>query len=461
MTVHAIPQPAEAVPLAAPPPDPLLTAPILPTLLRLAVPNMVAMIAVALVATAETAYVGQFGTTALAAMALVFPMVMLQQMLSAGAMGGGVSSAISRAMGAGDQTRAEALALHAAIIGALAALVISALFLALGPSIYGLLGGEGAVLDQALTYSNTIFSGVAGIWLTNTFASIVRGTGNMRVPSVVLLGAAATQIAISGALGLGLGPFPRLGMAGIAIGQITAFAGGALVLFWFLRSGQARVRLVFDLGLLRGEMFRDILKVGALACLSPLQSVLAILILTKIVSSFGTLALAGYGIGARLEFLLIPITFAIGVACVPLVGMAIGAGDVERARRIAWIGGMLSAAILGAVGFTFAFMPWLWAGLFTNETGVLDAAASYFSWAGPAYPMFGLGLCLYFAAQGAGKVLWPVLAGTARLAVITAGGIWLTAWGSPAWTVYAMIAAGMVVYGIATAAAIWFTRWGK
>jgi Na+-driven multidrug efflux pump len=221
------------------------------------------------------------------------------------------------------------------------------------------------------------------------------------------------------------------------------------------------VRLVFDAGLLRAEMFRDILKVGAVACLSPLQSVLAILILTKIVSGFGTLALAGYGIGARLEFLLIPITFAFGVACVPLVGMAIGAGDVERARRAAWTGGILSAAILGIVGLTLALAPSLWAGLFTSEAGVLDAAGSYFSWAGPAYPFFGLGLCLYFAAQGSGKILWPVLAGTARLIVIALGGLWLTSWAAPVWTVYAMIAAGMAVYGVATAAAIWFTRWGK
>jgi putative MATE family efflux protein len=461
MTAEAISQAAETVPLARPQANALLTAPILPTLLRLSMPNMIAMVAVALVATAETAYVGQLGTTALAAMALVFPMVMLQQMMSAGAMGGGVSSAISRAMGAGDQRRAEALALHAAIIGALAAVVISGLFLAFGPSIYRLLGGEGAVLDQALTYSNTVFLGVAGIWLTNTFASIIRGTGNMRVPSLVLLGTAGTQIAMSGALGLGLGPFPRLGMLGIGLGQITAFAGGTLVLLWFLRSGQARVRLVFDPSLLRGEMFGDILKVGALACLSPLQSVLAILILTKIVSGFGMLALAGYGIGARLEFLLIPITFAIGVACVPMVGMAIGAGEVERARRVAWIGGALSAAILGVIGLSFAFAPWLWAGLFTSEPGVLETAASYFSWAGPAYALFGLGLCLYFAVQGAGKVLWPVLAGTARLLVIILGGIWLTSCAAPAWSVYAMIAAGMAVYGIATAAAIWFTRWGK
>jgi putative MATE family efflux protein len=459
MTVHTIPQTGEAEPLRMRSANPLLTAPILPTLTRLALPNMVAMVAVALVAVAETAYVGTLGTTALAAMALVFPMGMLQQMLSAGAMGGGVSSAVSRAMGAGDEPRAQALALHAVIIGTLGAVVFSLLFLALGAPIYQLLGGRDAVLDQALTYSNVLFTGIIGIWLTNTLASVIRGTGNMRVPSIALLAVALSQITISGTLGLGLGPFPRLGMAGIGFGQIIAFGGGTLFLLWFLRSGKARVQLVFDASLLRGEMFRDILKVGAIACLSPLQSVLAILILTRIVSDFGTLALAGYGIGARLEFLLIPITFAIGVACVPLVGMAMGAGDVDRARRVAWTGGALSAGILAVVGLIFAVAPDLWSGMFTSEPGVLDSAASYFRAVGPAYPFFGLGLCLYFASQGSGKVLGPVLAGTARLIIIALGGWWLMSWDAPNWAVFTMISIGMIAFGILTFASVYFVRW--
>ena len=93
------------------------------------------------------------------------------------------------------------------------------------------------------------------------------------------------------------------------------------------------------------EMFFDILRVGALASFSPLQTVLTVLILTRLVAGFGTEALAGYGIGARLEFLLVPIAFAVGVACVPMVGMAIGARDVARARRVAWTGGGRGGAV--------------------------------------------------------------------------------------------------------------------
>src|ERR1700687_5610812 len=133
------------VPLDAPameiPANSLVTSPILPTPLKLALPNAVAMFGSTLVAVAETSYIGRLGIEPLAAMALVFPFAMLAQMMSAGAMGGGVSSAVSRALGAGDVARARALALHAVAIGTVAGIVYSLVFLVFGPALYRLLGG--------------------------------------------------------------------------------------------------------------------------------------------------------------------------------------------------------------------------------------------------------------------------------------------------------------------------------
>lgn len=439
----------------------ILDAPILPTLLRLTAPNMAAMLVTAMVAVFETVYVGILGTTQLAAIALVFPLIMLMQMLSAGAMGGGVSSAISRAFGAGDEARAASLAVHALAIGALAGLGFSLLFLLFGRPILSTLGGSGAVLDQAVIYANVALTGALVIWLVNTLASIVRGTGNMRVPSLTLLAASAVQIALGGALGLGIGPIPRFGLVGVASGLVVGFGLGALFLLWFLRSGRARITLTFARGALNREMFFDILKVGAVAAFSPLQSVLTVLILTKLVASFGTETLAGYGIGARLEFLLVPIVFAVGVASVPMVGMAIGARDVARARQVAWTAGGVATLALGAIGLVVAAMPGLWSELFTADPAVRAAANLYLRWAGPGFAFFGLGLALYFASQGSGKVLTPVLAATVRLFVIAAGGWWLATISAPAWTIFALVGLSLVAYGVATAAAVYFTPWGQ
>ena len=452
--------PAASPPAATRPADPLLSAPLLPTLLRFALPNMLAMLATALAAIAETTYVGSFGVASLAGMALVFPMVMFQGMLSAGAMGGGVSSAISRAFGAGDEARANALAVHAMWIGIIAGSVYMALMLAFGPALFAALGGSGEALSQAVAFAKVAFLGSIFVWLVNTFASVLRGSGNMAVPSATLLTLSVAQVLIGGALGLGWGPLPRLGMAGVAAGQVVAYAAGALFLLAYLRTGRSRIHLRVRATPLQWPLLRDILKVGAFACISPLQTVLTILIVTRLVAHFGTVALAGYGIGTRLEFLLVPIAFAIGVASVPLVGMAIGAGKVARARRAAWMAAALAGGLLGLLGLQLALLPDLWTARFTDDPAVMASAALYFRWAGPCYGFFGLGLCLYFSSLGAGKVVGPVLAGTLRLVLVGLGGWVLALLQTPPWTIFALVALGMAVYGLATVAAVRYTRWG-
>jgi putative MATE family efflux protein len=460
MTIDA---PVDVRPAAAPvtPVNGLLTAPILPTLLKLALPNSIAMFGSTLVAVAETSYIGRLGTEPLAGIALVFPFVMLTQMMSAGAMGGGVSSAISRALGAGNRDRAATLALHAAMIGACAGLFFTVMMLGFGRDFYSLLGGRGGVLEQSMQYSQVLFSGAISIWLVNTLASVVRGTGDMRLPSAVLIGTAIVQIAVGGGLGLGLFGLPKLGMRGVAAGQLTAFTLGAIYLAWYLASGRSRLKLNFAAFKFQRDMFFDILKVGAISCLSPLQTVLTILIFTKILASFGTVTLAGYGMGSRLEFLLVPIAFAFGVASVPMVGMAIGAGLVTRARQVAWTAGAASGLTVGIIGLIVAIKPTLWISLFTSDPGVTAAASSYFAWAGPAFGFFGTGVCLYFASQGAAKVGGPVLAGTIRLLMVGLGGWWLAALDAPAWTLFALVGAAMVVFGTATVLSVRLTRWGK
>jgi putative MATE family efflux protein len=438
----------------------MLSAPILPTLLRLAAPNVLAMVMTVLVGIAETYYVGRLGTAPLAAMALVFPFAMLTQMMSAGAMGGGVSAAISRALGASDLPRAHTLLQHALVIGIGAGVLYSAIFLIWGPAFYALLGGQGTVLAEAVRYSQVLFSGALLVWLINTLASILRGTGNMRTPSVALVATACLQIILGGVLSLGTGPVPALGMVGVALGHIIATAAGVVYFLWYLVSGQGRLTLTGHPFKMQRRMFADILKVGAIACLSPVQSVLAILIFTSLLAQLGTEALAGYGIGQRLEFLLIPVAFGIGVASVPMVGMAIGAGQVARARRVAWVAGAVSAVNLGLIGAVVTAAPDLWARLFTQDEAVLSHARQYLVTAGPAFAFFGLGLTLYFASQGAGQVIGPVLAGTARLVLVAGAGHWLAQHQGHADRFYGLVAVAMVLYGVLTAAAVKLTPWG-
>jgi len=317
------------------------------------------------------------------------------------------------------------------------------------------------VLEQAMQYSQVLFSGAISIWLVNTLASVVRGTGDMRIPSWTLIGTALVQIGVGGGFGLGLFGLPKLGMGGVAAGQLTAFTLGALFLAWYLASGRSRLALKLRGFKFQRAMFFDILKVGAVSCLSPLQTVLTVLIFTKILAGYGTEILAGYGMGSRLEFLLTPISFAFGVASVPMVGMAIGAGLVTRARQVAWTAGLAAAITVGTIGLIVAVKPALWVSLFTSDPGVTAAAHSYFTWAGPAFAFFGIGACLYFSSQGAAKVGGPVMAGTARLLIVGGGGWLLASTGAPAWQMFALVGVAMIVYGLGTALSVRLTRWGK
>ena len=438
----------------------LLDGPILRTLLRLAAPNVMATSMAVLVGLAETFYIGRLGVVPLAALGLVFPFAMLTGMLSAGAMGGGVASALSRAFGAGDLARAQSVALHALLIGTIGGVAYSVLFLSVSAPLFTLLGGRGEVLREALGYSVVLFSGALAVWLFNTLASILRGTGNMRVPSAALVGAAVLQITLGGLLGLGFGPVPRLGMPGVALGQILAQTLGAACLYWYLRHGGGRLRLRLGGVPIRRELFRDILRVGAVACLSPLQSVTTMLLMAGFVAQLGVLPLAGFAIGQRLEFLMSTVAFGIGLASVPMVGMAIGAGNVPRARRVAWAAAAVTASMLGVVGLGVALHPDLWATIFTRDEQVLDYCRLFLRWAGPCFAFFGVGLTLYFASQGAGRMAGPVLAATLRLLLVAVGGSVLVAHDASAWQLFALSAAAMVVYGLSCAGALMLDRWG-
>jgi putative MATE family efflux protein len=439
--------------------DPLLDGAILPTLLRLSWPNIVSLTAGTCVVIAETSYIGRLGTEALAAMALVFPFVILMMTMSGGAMGGGVSSAIARALGAGDRERASTLAIHALLIGACFGLTFMLGMLIFGPMLLERLGGRGHVLAQAVAYAQIFFGGAVIAWVMNTLAAILRGTGNMKLPSALILNSAVCQIMLGGILGLGLGPVPQFGMRGVAAGSLIAYSISLSIMAWYIFSGRARVRPRFAGFRIQRILFVDILKVGMVACFSPLQSVLSISIFTHMLARFGTETLAGYGIGARLEFMLTSIAFAVGIASVPMIGMSIGAGRVARARRIAWIAGCLGFASVGIFGTFIAIFPDLWVDIFSRDPGVRATGRQYLSIAAPMYAFIGLSIAMYFSSQGAARVVGPVLAQTVRLVFIAGGGWWLISIGAVASSFFKLAAVSMVVLGATSAASVVFTDW--
>ena len=438
--------------------SPLLSAPVLPTVLRLSAPGLLLVAFQSMVSIGDTYFVGRLGTAPLAGLALVFPLVMLLQMTSAGAMGGGISSAIARSLGAGDAARARRLVVHALLIALAMAAAFTVLVLAFGPALYRLLGGKGESLANALAYSNILFGGAATVWLANTLASVLRGKGDMLVPALALIGAATVQVPLCASLVLGVGPpfipVPRLGIAGAGIAYVLAFGLAAVPMAVAVLRPASTLRPRRADFVLEKRLFTDILRVGGLSVLNAVVTVTTAVALTGFVGRFGPAALAGYGVGVRLELLQIPLVFAVGQALVVLVGTNIGAGNVARARRIAWLGALLAGAICLLIGWTAAIFPLGWVGLFSSDAAVLEVGARYLHIAAPFYPLLGVNVALYFASQGAGQMLMPVLAGMARLVIVLTGGAIVMSLGA----IFGVIALGLAAGG---ALMIWFVARAK
>ena len=457
-------QPAASEGRAVPPPaarrlttQRLLDAPILPTLARLATPAALLALFQIGVSIADTHFVGRLGTAPLAGLALVFPLMMLLQMTSAGAMGGGVSSAIARALGAGEENAARALVAHALVLALAFGLAFTLLLLSLGAPLYRLLGARADALPQAVAYSNVVFGGAALVWLSNTLASVLRGSGNTLVPALALIGAALVHVPLSGALVLGLAGLPALGIAGAGVAYITAFGLASVAMGVYVWTSPLRPHA--EDWRLEWRRFRAILRVGAVSSLSALQTVLTAVIVTGFVGRYGTAALAGFGVGVRLELLQVPLVFAIGQAMVPMVGTHIGAGQAMRAKRIAWIGAALGGGMSLVIGITAALFPAAWVGIFSSDPAVLAAGSLYLRIVAPFYSFLGFAIVLYFASQGSGHVVWPVLAGTARLVIVVGGAALALSLDAPLWTVFALVALGLAALGSLTALAVKRTEW--
>ena len=438
----------------------LLSDPPLPLLLKMATPNSIAFFIQSGVSMTEVWFIGQLGTTSLAAIALVFPLLMLMQTTAAGALGGAVTSVIARSLGAGSTARAERVVWHALTLAVAGTLFFLITFLAAGEFFLSFLGGSDETLQQATNYCLVLFSGGLFLWLVGVVSAIYRGMGNMHFPASMMIVSALIQIPLSGVLVLGAFGVPSLGIVGAAVSAVTAGFVISCIMLIRLALGNYPVKLNFSQCQLSRKLFQDLMKVFLPASLSPLVTAITIVSLTAIVGRFGEHALAGYGIGSRIEFLMIPLVFGIGASMTSLVGMSIGAGNVARAERIGWVGGSTACLLSGAAGIVLALIPEIWIPLFSKNPDVIDSATQYIQIVGPCYAFLGLGLSLYFASQGAGRMFWPVVAILARFIIAVGGAIMLaSALDFGLAGVYYATATGMVVFGCTIAGSIWLGSW--
>lgn len=410
----------------------------------------------------ETVLAARQGTAALAGWAVLLPFALLLAQMSTGAMGGGVVSAVARALGAQRRDEASALVLHAMLIATAFGLIFAiGVSLAAAPLLRAVAGPEAA--RAAAPYAWWLFgAGAVPAWWANTLASVLRGGGQHALAARILAlqWIALPVLAWAFAEPLGFG----LTGVGTAFALSNAVAAGAMLRV--VRRGQA--------GFVPGWrarpqrlLFVRILQVGAVASGLALLSNLTTVIVTTQLRHLGPTAVAAYGIAARLEFLIIPLAWGVGSALTALVGRTVGQGDWPRARRTAWLGGQLAFGATAVIGLAVGAVPLAFALLFTADTAVSQLAAQALRYTGPAFGFFGLGMAMYFASMGAQRMGTPVVAGCARLLVATGGG-WLLAhglWGLGGWHGmgtdghFLGVALGLVAYGLITASGVRPSLW--
>jgi Na+-driven multidrug efflux pump len=288
----------------------ILEAPVVPTMLRLATPNILNLLAFIGLITFDGLFVGPLGPDALAGISLVCPFVMLMQHGAASGMGGAVLSAVARAIGAGGYQRANNLTAHALMLALMLTGLFATIMLLGGPMIFRAMGGHGAILESAIAYSNVAFSGLVSIWMLNLLCNVVRGTGNMGMPALVIVLSVLGHIVLSPMLIFGVGPLPAFGAAGAALGLVISFGIGSLYLIFYLCSSRSLVKLSLNGFVPQRALFAEFFKIGVL-----------------------------------------------GMFNVAMMGTNRGAEQSDRARSISWTGGLVVAMACGLVGTFFALFP--------------------------------------------------------------------------------------------------------
>jgi Na+-driven multidrug efflux pump len=403
----------------------------------------------------ETVLAARQGTAALAGWAVLLPFGLLLQQMSTGAMGGGVVSAVARALGAQRADEAASMVTHALIIATGFGTVFAVGVSVGAPPLLRAVAGLDAA-QMATPYAVWVFGmGALPAWWGNTLASVLRGGGRHALAARVLAFSWGSYPVLAWLLAEPAG----LGLTGVGVAFAASSWASLAAMAWLVRRGDAgfapRWRLRPSWAL-----FSRILAVGAVASALALLGNMTTVLVTAQLRHHGQATVAAYGIAARLEFLVIPVAFGIGSALTALVGRTVGAGDWATARRMAWLGGGMAFVITGLLGLSVAGFSLGFASLFTKDSVVAGIAASALRYTGLAFGGFGLGMAMYFASLGAGRMRWPVVAAVSRLAIAVGGGWWLAnVAGLGAQGNFIGVALGITAYGVAAAAGVRASVW--
>jgi putative MATE family efflux protein len=410
--------------------------------MRLAAPTTFVMAVSAVSNVVYTIYVSRLGVDAIGAVSLVFPVSLLALTSMGGGIGAGAASAIARAHGAGRSGEAALLAGEALLLCLALGVGFGLATLVGAPALFRLMGARGAVHEGATLFARVLFGGVAITFFSMMLDSVMRGEGNVRVPAVWSVVSLILQMLVTPVFMFVLG----LGLVGGALAMLACHLVCVFPRLRWVFGGHSLVRPTLRIRETRLAPTREILRVGIPAAMSTSINNIGLMALTAVVTRLGEKDLAAYGLGTRLDFVLMSFAYGVAAGVLTLVGMATGARRMDRVRAFTTRGVALAVGLLTLPGLLFLWRPALWLGMFTDDPAVHAIGAQYFRIIGPTYPLLGVTMVIAFAFQGIGRATLPLALTVVRVAgVLIAAVVCTRQLGLGERAVFNCIAAGNVL----------------
>ena len=376
----------------------------------LAWPSVITMLLQTANGMIDIAFVGRLGADALTGVGLASQIMMILMSIST-AVSIGTTALVARFIGANERKNAEEAVRQSILISFILSIGAGILVYLIGPSLIREMGGQGEGLRLGVAYLNILLLGVIPFFLMFVLTGVYRGMGDMRTPLIVMSVVTVVSLVGDYLLIFGIGPFPRLGVAGAGIATVLSRCVAMTMLLVYLpKSHLGRA--------LRGSWrpvwswFRRILNIGSPAAVQGLLRTGASMTFFGILGRIpeATYAIAALTIGLRTEALAFMPGFAFSVAASSMVGQNLGARKPERAAAGAWASAWQGIGVMGAIGLLFILFAHPIASVFTNDPKVLPLAASYLQLNGISEPFLAIAMILTGALQGAGETRLPTIA---------------------------------------------------
>ncbi|MEE9525873.1 MAG: MATE family efflux transporter [Candidatus Woesearchaeota archaeon] len=396
---------------------------IMKNIFHLAWPTMIAMVLHAGFNIVDTIYIGRLGSDSIAAISIVFPLVMLMFALGNG-VGIGATSLIARYVGAKKLKQADNAAEHSYLITFFLSIFFTSFGLLFAKPIFALMGVTPSVAGLAWNYSRWIFGFSIFMFIGMASNSILRGLGSMKIPMIGMVSATIINMILDPLLIFGLLGFPKLGIDGAAIATVFSRLIGMIIVLAFIFSSKTAISIKPRNFKFKKMFIKNIFKVGIPASLNQSLMSISLFVFNVILATFGSIGLATYGIGFRLESVIFLPIIALSTAVITIVGQNVGAKKYDRAEQTVWSSIKITTLIVAFLSILLFIFPKAIFGVFTNEPQLLAEGISFLRIISLNYVFVAVVILISGAFQGAGKAMPALILNTIRLFVIALPLMW-------------------------------------